>query len=91
MRLLTSCFSAVLLAACAAPTAHWEKTGASESALNADMQQCRTQARLAAEPRTREPDPTMPGVLPRREEDRDARETQHFQQCMQQKGYSARR
>jgi hypothetical protein len=91
MRLLTVCLSAVLLAACAAPSAHWEKSGASQTAVNEALQECRVQARLSPEPRVRRPDPALPGALPEQQESRDAREAQALQRCMQEKGYSARR
>lgn len=80
------------LAACAAPSpAQWEKPGASQTAVNETMQECRVQARLASEPAIRARDPETPGALMVQLEERDAREAQQFQICMQAKGYSAKR
>ena len=84
--------AAIALAACSAPTAQWEKPGASVVAIDGDLQECRSQARIApqalASPTPRESlgTPAMDRI-----EDRDAREAQLVQTCMQGKGYSAMR
>jgi len=86
----TSAWLAVIaLAACAAP-AHWEKSGADQAATSNDLQQCREQARLAQPPPklSRNPDfSPQPVMSNEMREDRDAREAQVFQGCMQEKGY----
>jgi len=80
------------LSACAGSVAHWEKSGADQAATNVDTQQCREQARLAQPPPllTRSPDFTATPVMSdEMREDRDAREAQQFQRCMQEKGYTS--
>ena len=91
MRLPTT-LSALLLAACAAPATQWEKPGASQTAVDADLQQCRMQARVASAPSLRSRSPhSAVGPATEMREDRDAREVQLFQKCMQDRGYSAKR
>jgi hypothetical protein len=83
---------ALLLAACAAPGAQWEKPGASQSAVDEDSQQCRVQSRLDPEPQVGTLSPYSMGTPPlERAEQRDARESRRFTKCMQEKGYSPRR
>jgi len=81
--------AAFALAACAAP-AQWEKSGADPAATSNDTQQCREQARLAQPPplQARAPDFSGQSVMSNdMREDREAREAQQFQLCMQGKGY----
>jgi hypothetical protein len=84
--------AAIALAACSAPTAQWEKPGASIVTLQEDLQQCQAEARISPQalgsptPRESLGTPAMDRV-----EDRDAREAQQVQKCMQAKGYSAMR
>ena len=84
--------AAIALAACSAPTAQWEKPGASIVAIDEDLQQCRMQARISPQtlgaPTPRESLGT-PGMD--RIEQRDAHEAQQVQKCMTAKGYSAMR
>ena len=82
----------LLLAACAAPEPIWEKPGASQTAVDEAMQQCRMEVRMAPEqhlgtPRPHSPNsPYTPGM--ERLEDRDSQDVQRFQKCMTGKGYS---
>ncbi|HEX6155999.1 MAG TPA: hypothetical protein VFZ54_08245 [Burkholderiales bacterium] len=79
-----------LLAACAGNAPTWHKAGASESATNDDLQQCRVLARQApessilAEPMTRQSGTPMID----RGQERDAKEAQDIRACMQRRGYS---
>jgi hypothetical protein len=78
------------LAACAAPVAQWEKSGADQSTTSLDTQQCREQARLAQPPplQARAPDFSTQSVMSNdMREDREVREAQQFQLCMREKGY----
>ena len=80
-----------LLAACAAGNAPtWQKAGASESAVNEDLQQCRVQARLSPDPSIlAAPSPHTSGTpMIDRGQERDAKENQEIRACMQKKGYS---
>jgi hypothetical protein len=79
---------AAALAACAKP-AHWEKPGASASAVQEDSEQCRVKARL--ESQLLEPLPSLTPRVLTVEEQRQLDEIQHFQKCMQDKGYAAKR
>lgn len=78
-----------LLAACAANAPTWQKAGASESALNEDLQQCRVQARLAPEASIAAlPTPAQSGSpMLDQSQERDAKEDQQVRACMQGKGY----
>jgi hypothetical protein len=90
MRLLHHAWvAAILLAACSAPTAKWEKAGAGASAVSEDLQQCRVEARLSPEPRTAAGPRGALGNPMERAEERDAQEAQRIQKCMTAKGYSA--
>lgn len=81
----------LLLAACAAPATHWEKPGATAAAVQADNDQCLTDARLnAPQPAVFEQTGTVTTVLTV-EEQRRRTEVEYFQKCMQAKGYSAKR
>lgn len=79
-----------LLAACAGNAPTWQKPGASESALNEDLQQCRVQARLSPDPSIlASPSPQTSGTpMMDRGQERDAKEAQQIRTCMQAKGYS---
>jgi hypothetical protein len=90
MRPTYAWLAVVALAACSAPVAHWDKSGADQATTNADTQQCREQARLAQPPPmlSRSPDFSATPVMSiETREDRDGREAQQFQMCMQEKGY----
>ena len=79
-----------LLAACAADAPTWQKTGASESAINEDLQQCRVQARLSPDPSILATPAVQNSGTPMidRGQERDAKEDQQVRACMQAKGYS---
>jgi hypothetical protein len=82
---------ALALAACAAPATHWEKPGATAAAVQADNDQCLTDARFnAPQPAVFEQTGTVTTVLTV-EEQRRRNEVEYFQKCMQAKGYSAKR
>jgi hypothetical protein len=80
------------LAACAAPEPNWEKPGASQSAVDEAMQQCRMEVRMSPEQHLGTPrphssgSPYTPGM--ERLETRDQEIAQRFQKCMTGKGYS---
>jgi hypothetical protein len=84
--------SLLALAACAAPAPQWEKPGASQTAVDEAMQQCRVQVSLSPEQRVGSP-MARSGATPAidRIDDRHAREAQQLQRCMQEKGFSLRR
>lgn len=84
--------SSALIAACAAPAAHWEKPGATQTMVDEAVQECRVQARLSPEQRvgTQLSRPGTAGAMDRIEE-REGREAERFQRCMLGKGYSAKR
>ena len=82
----------LLLAACAAPAPQWEKPGAGPAAVDEAMQQCRVQASLSPQPHLGAPLARSSGAPALdRIEDRQAREAQQFQKCMQDQGYSVKR
>ena len=79
------------LAGCSAAPP-WEKPGASQAAVHEAMQNCRVQASLAPQPHLGAPvarSSGAPGL--ERIEDRQAREAQQFQNCMQDQGYRVKR
>jgi len=78
-----------LLAACAGNAPAWQKAGASENAVNEDLQQCRVQARLAPDPSVLAlPTPSQSGTpMMDRGQERDAKDDQQIRACMQAKGY----
>jgi len=80
----------VFLTGCAAPVTQWEKPGASPTAVDEAMQQCRVETRLAPQQHLPPTPRTMgtPGMD--RLESRDADEAARFRKCMQDRGYSAK-
>jgi len=79
-----------LLAACVGNAPTWQKSGASENAVNEDLQQCRVQSRLSPDRSIlASPSPQTSGspMLDRGQE-RDANEDQQIRACMQARGYS---
>jgi hypothetical protein len=82
---------AIALTGCSAPTAKWEKPGASIVTIDEDLQQCRVEARLSPELRTAAGPRGALGNPMERAEERDAQEAQRIQKCMTAKGYSAMR
>jgi hypothetical protein len=80
------------LAACAAPSTHWEKPGASAAMVQADNDQCLENARMnAPQPAVFEQTGTVTTRVLTVEEQRQRNEVEYFQKCMQEKGYSAKR
>lgn len=80
------------LAACAAPEVQWDKPGAGPTAVQEDTQRCRTQARLSQPPphRIPAPSPSVTTQIMSREEELARHEARQFQQCMRERGYSAK-
>jgi hypothetical protein len=86
--------SVPLLAACAASAPVWQKSGASESAINEDLQQCRVQVRTSPDASILAAAPTIASSaspMIDRSQERDARDDQEIRKCMQGKGYSLTR
>jgi len=79
-----------LLAACAASAPTWQKAGASESATNEDLQQCRVQTARAPDPAILAlPTPQQSGSpMVDRGQERFSKEDQEIRACMQARGYS---
>lgn len=82
----------LVLAACAAPEPIWEKPGASQTAVDEAVQQCRTEVRTAPQQHLGTPrphssgSPYTPGM--ERLETRESEDVQRFQKCMTGKGFS---
>jgi hypothetical protein len=83
---------ALALAACGSPPS-WEKAGANETTVANDSSDCRVQARFAPLPEryVGSPDPSVTSKVMSREDQRVAFESQEFQKCMTEKGYTAKR
>ena len=81
-----------LLVACAQSAPAWQKSGASESAMNEDLQQCRLQTRLSPDPSILAT-PSQGSGTPMidRGQERDASDSQQIRACMQARGYSLQR
>jgi hypothetical protein len=91
MNKIPACLIALALGACASAP-QWEKSGASQTQLDEDMQQCRVKTSLAPEPRVGALNPSGMGTPAMdRAEQRDAKEGVLFDKCMQDKGYRAKR
>jgi len=90
MKSIWVCLPVLLLTACAAPVTQWEKPGASLTAVDDAMQQCRMDARLAPQPHLGPSPHSMGTPALDRIEDRDVNEDARFRKCMQDKGYSAK-
>ena len=72
----------------------WQKTGATETVVQNDSDDCRIKARLAPLPERYMGSPTSQSVTAQvmsREEQRVMFESQEFQNCMTAKGYTATR
>ena len=81
-----------LLVACAQSAPSWQKSGASESAMNEDLQQCRVQTRLAPDQSTLATPAQGSGTpMIDRGQERDSSDDQRIRACMQARGYSLRR
>jgi PBP1b-binding outer membrane lipoprotein LpoB len=89
---------ALLLAGCGSPPT-WQKTGATETVVQNDSDDCRVKARLAPLPERYISSPTSQSMTPQsitapvlaREEQRAMLEADEFQKCMTAKGYTAKR
>lgn len=83
--------AAALLAACES-TPLWQKAGASDSMRQEDTQACHTKARLAPSTRAKPP-PSIYGanMVLDADNERLRFEQEEFRQCMEEKGYSAKR
>ena len=80
------------LTACAAPATHWEKPGATAAMVQADNDQCLTNARLnAPQPPVFEQTGSATTRVLTVEEQRRRNEVEYFQKCMQEKGYNTKR
>jgi hypothetical protein len=91
---LHSLVLASALAACATPVApQWEKSGANEAAVQKDSEQCGLRARQASQSMQAvlTPSPAASTDALPREEERAMHASQSFQECMREKGYSAKR
>ena len=82
----------LLLAACGSPPT-WQKSGASETTVQNDSDDCRVKARLASLPEGYIGSPTgsTTSKVLSREEQRAMYESDEFQKCMTGKGYTAKR
>jgi len=84
---------ALFFAGCGSPPT-WQKTGATETAMQNDSDDCRVKARLAPLPERYMGSPTsqsVTGTALSREEQRALFEVDEFQKCMMAKGYTAKR
>ena len=91
MKKISVCLTALALGACASAPP-WEKSGASQTQLDEDMQQCRVKSSLTPEPRIGSLTPSGMGTPAMdRAEQRDAKEAVLFDKCMQDRGYRAKR
>ena len=81
-----------LLAACTGNAPTWQKAGASESAVNEDLQNCRVQVRISPDPSVLAAPVKGSGTpMIDRGQERDAKEEQQIRKCMQDKGYNLTR
>src|SRR5687767_3794668 len=80
------------LAACGTP-AQWEKPGATAAGMQQDSERCREEARLASLPSYLAPaaGQTADTTALSRDQQRTLRETEAYQKCMRERGYSASR
>lgn len=87
-----ACLLSAALAACGTP-AQWEKPGATPALAQQDSEQCQEQARLAAVPAYLAPaaGQTADTTALSRDQQRTLRETEVYQKCMRDRGYSAAR
>ena len=82
--------AAALLAACEAPA--WQKTGASEAMANDDAQSCHRKALVTPSPYAKPPPSPYATATVLDADDARARfERMEYRNCMQDKGYSAKR
>jgi len=81
-----------LLAACAASVPTWEKSGASETAVAEDLQQCRVEVQRSPSPSVfATPAPQSGSPMIDRGQERDAQDERRVRDCMQGKGYGLKR
>jgi len=72
---------------------HWEKAGSNEAKVTEDSDDCRVQARLSQlpPPTVASPSGSVTTRVLTREDERALHDTENFQKCMRDKGYSAKR
>jgi hypothetical protein len=81
-----------LLAACAASAPTWEKSGAGETAVADDLQQCRVEvSRSPSMSVFATPTPQSGSPMMDRGQERDTQDERRVRDCMQTKGYSLKR
>ena len=81
-------FCLLTLAGCAS-NAQWDKPGASQAQIDADVRKCNVEAQAvpSAAAATTAPSPVVAGPALERDPDRQLAETQRMQQCMRSLGY----
>ena len=90
MKTLLAVLGAAALAACASDAPRWQKPGASQTAVDEALQDCRVKARLNPQMNQgalERPGSGTPGMD--RIEDRDRAELGAIDRCMREKGYAA--
>jgi hypothetical protein len=81
-----------LLVGCTAGALQWDKPGAAQAAIDEDVQNCRTTARVSPEASLAGPNATTSGdPLVDGGQERGAREAQDVRSCMEGKGYRLKR
>jgi len=84
--------AAALLAGCEIKSPAWDKAGASEATVNEDTSNCHLKARVAPSPHPAPPpSPYAASVALNADDARLRFEQEEFRNCMQEKGYSAKR
>jgi hypothetical protein len=88
MRSVAVQFCLLILAACAG-NVQWDKPGASQAQIDADVRKCNVEAQAvpSAAAATTAPSAMVAGPALEREPDRQIAETQRMQQCMRALGY----
>ena len=88
MRSVPAVFCLLTLAACAS-NAQWDKPGASQAQVDADVRKCNIEAQAvpSAAAATTAPSAVVAGPANEREPDRLLAETQRMQACMRALGY----
>jgi hypothetical protein len=88
MRTVPALFFLLTLAACASGT-QWDKPGASQAQVDADVRKCNIDAQAvpSAAAATTAPPAVVDGPANEREPDRQLAETQRMQACMRALGY----
>lgn len=88
MRPVPAVFCVLILAGCASST-QWDKPGASQAQVDADVRKCNVEAQAvpSAAAATTAPAAMVAGPALERDPDRQLAETQRMQQCMRGLGY----